>query len=204
MNSLLNYSQSNEAQLKCTYLFKEMIMVLDNETKFGTVSKVFHWLSAIVILALFAVGFWMVDLNYYSEWYRTAPYWHKSIGILLLGFTLARLLWKFITPSPKALTTHTKLTLLATKLGHLALYSMLLVILISGYLISTADGRAIEVFTWFEVVSLGELIANQEDVAGRIHKYAAYSLMAIVVIHILAALKHHFIDKDATLRRMIK
>jgi len=181
-----------------------MIMLLDSNTKFGTVSKLLHWLSALIIFALFGVGFWMVDLNYYSEWYRTAPHWHKSIGILLLALTLVRIGWKVITVSPKPISTHSSKTRVATKLGHLALYGVLLLILTSGYLISTADGRAIAVFDWFEVASLGELIANQEDIAGSIHQYAAYSLMAIVGIHILAALKHHFIDKDDTLRRMIK
>ena len=179
-------------------------MLLDSNTKFGTISKLLHWLSALVIFALFGVGFWMVDLNYYSEWYRTAPHWHKSIGILLLALTLVRIAWKVITVSPKPISTHSSKTRVVTKLGHLALYGILLIILTSGYLISTADGRAIAVFGWFEVASLGELIANQEDIAGSIHQYAAYSLMAIVGIHILAALKHHFIDKDDTLRRMIK
>lgn len=181
-----------------------MIMLLDSNTKFGTISKLLHWLSALVIFALFGVGFWMVDLNYYSEWYRTAPHWHKSIGIILLAFTLVRIGWKVITVSPKPVSTHSPKTRVATKLGHTALYGILLIILTSGYLISTADGRAIAVFDWFEVASLGELIANQEDIAGSIHQYAAYSLMAIVGIHILAALKHHFFDKDDTLRRMIK
>ena len=178
-------------------------MVFDSSHKFGLVSKLIHWLSALVIFALFGVGYWMVDLNYYSEWYRTAPHWHKSIGILLLGVTFIRLIWKFVTPSPKPLSTHSNTIKIATAMAHLTIYGVLFLILMSGYFISTADGRAIEVFTWFEVPGLGALIDNQEDIAGSIHKYAAYALMGLVFLHILAALKHHFIDKDATLRRMI-
>ena len=179
-------------------------MILDSENKFGLITKALHWLSAIVIFALFGVGFWMVDLTYYSEWYRTAPHWHKSIGILLLVATLFRLGWKLFTPTPRGIESHTKMVKLATKIGHATIYIVLFIILFSGYFISSADGRGIEVFNWFEVPGLGALIDNQEDIAGDVHKYAAYSLMALVVLHLGAALKHHFIDKDATLTRMIK
>ena len=84
------------------------------------------------------------------------------------------------------------------------LYGLLLVLMCSGYLISTADGRAISVFNWFDVPALGELFSNQEDISGLIHEYVAYILISIAVLHALAAIKHHVIDKDATLTRMFK
>ena len=179
-------------------------MILDTQQKYGALSKTMHWLSAIVIIALFSVGFYMVDLNYYSQWYRTLPHWHKSIGILLALLTVLRLLWGYLTPSPKPLASYSKLVRFIRHIGHLTLYLILLIIFISGYLISTADGRTIEVFSWFEVASLGALFDRQEDLAGSIHKYAAYTLVAFVIVHIIAALKHHYFDKDATLTRMIK
>ena len=75
--------------------------------------------------------------------------------------------------------------------------------MLSGYLISTADGRAIEVFGLISVPALGSLVENQEDIAGVFHKYAAYLLVTLAIMHALAAVKHHFIDKDQTLKRMI-
>lgn len=75
--------------------------------------------------------------------------------------------------------------------------------IISGYLISTADERPIEVFGWFSVPSFGSFIDNQEDIAGTIHEWLAYVLIALASVHALAALKHHFIDKDNTLKRML-
>lgn len=161
-----------------------------------------HWVTAIVVFALFAVGYWMVDLNYYSEWYRTAPYWHKSVGLLLALLTIARCLYKLQSSVPKPLGS--KFEALAAKSAHLMLYLLLFCLFISGYLISTADGRGIDIFNWVTIPSAGELINDQEDVAGLVHEYTAYVLMGLVVIHALAALKHHFIDKDATLRRMFK
>ncbi|WNC70393.1 cytochrome b [Thalassotalea nanhaiensis] len=165
-------------------------------------SKLTHWISAITIIGLFALGYWMVDLTYYSSWYKTAPHWHKSIGILLLFATVARLIYKFKQPKVSPVASHSKLVKKASKLTHAMLYLMMIVLMISGYLISTADGRAIEVFNWFSVASLGELFTNQEDIAGIVHKYLAYSLIALAAVHAGAAIKHHVIDKDDTLKRM--
>ena len=92
---------------------------------------------------------------------------------------------------------------LAAHLAHLALYALLAGLFVSGYLISTADGLGIEVFGWFELPATltGD---NQEDLAGEIHEILAWLLMGLVGVHMLAALKHHFINKDQTLTRMIK
>ena len=81
---------------------------------------------------------------------------------------------------------------------------VLLLIFFSGYLISTADGRAIPVFEVFHVPALTYAIDNQEDIAGDIHQYLVYLLIAMVSLHALAAIKHQFINKDGTLMRMIK
>ena len=74
----------------------------------------------------------------------------------------------------------------------------------SGYLISTADGRAIDVFNWFAVPALGELIENQEDIAGDVHFYLAWILIVTASLHAIAALKHHFFNKDDTLKQMLR
>ena len=178
-------------------------MIKNSDTSFGIVNIAIHWITALLVFGLFGVGLWMVDLSYYSEWYRTAPDLHKSFGLTLLALTLFRIIWKLINPSPKALSSN-KLETIAGKFAHFAIYALLLTIMVSGYLISTADGRGIEWFGLFEVASLGEFVPNQEDIAGDIHEWAAYILIGLVVVHIIAALKHHFIDKDKTLVRMVK
>ncbi|NQY63498.1 MAG: cytochrome b [Alteromonadaceae bacterium] len=175
----------------------------NTELNYGRITKILHWFTALTVFSLFALGFWMVDLTYYSQWYKTAPYWHKSIGILLFLATLFRLIWRATNVSPKALASHTKWEKIGSKIAHLAIYVLLLTLMISGYLISTADERAIEVFTWFEVPALGELFDDQADISGVIHEYLAYTLIAISLLHAVAAIKHHIIDKDDTLKRMI-
>lgn len=112
-------------------------------------ARVMHWLSALCIIGLFAVGLWMVDLSYYSEWYRTAPHYHRSVGILLAILTVGRIVWKYVTASPKV--EGSRFEVVAAKAAHGVMYLLLLTIFVSGYLISTSDGRGIEVFNWFTV-----------------------------------------------------
>lgn len=159
-----------------------------------------HWLSALVVVGMFAVGIWMVDLTYYSEWYRTAPHWHKSVGLVLAVVTIGRLLMRSKTQRP--VRYGNKLEQSLSSVGHMAIYALLLTIFVSGYLISTADGRGIEVFNWFTVPGAGELFTDQSDIAGEVHEYAAFGLIGLAIIHALAAFKHHFINRDATLSQM--
>lgn len=177
---------------------------LEDQTnhRYHGLSILLHWLMALLVLGLFGVGFWMVDLTYYSAWYKTAPHYHKSVGILLALLLLVRLAVLFTKRKPAPLASHSKVVQRASKVTHLLLYLLLFFIVVTGYLISTADNRGIEVFNWFVVPGFGEFFDQQADRAGFLHEWFAYSLIALVVLHALAALKHHFIDKDATLKRM--
>lgn len=179
------------------------MLITNTNHQFGVVSKCIHWLVAVTIVALFGVGLWMEGLTYYDSWYRTAPYYHKSVGVLLGLLMIVRLLWMLRAGKPKPLKSHQRWEVLSAKLTHVLLYALVFFIVISGYLISTADGRALEVFNWFQIPSMGSLVENQEDIAGEIHELMAFSLIGLAVVHALAAIKHHFIDKDLTLKRML-
>ncbi|MEZ9539068.1 cytochrome b [Shewanella sp. 10N.286.51.B8] len=179
-------------------------MLANTKNGYGLVSISLHWLSALTVIGLFGLGFWMVDLTYYSSWYKTAPDIHKSVGILLLLATLVRLVWGLGSAKPHAKSNHKAWEQTAAKWAHGMLYLLMLAIMATGFLISTADGRGIWVFDWFEVPSLGSFINNQADIAGLVHQYAAYTLIALVIIHAAGAVKHQLIDKDGTLSRMIK
>ena len=175
----------------------------NTQTHYGWVSIILHWLVAIVVVGLFALGYWMVDLGYYDSWYQKAPELHKSIGISLFVVLLLRWFWRRSQINPEPLTSHSPIERKLAQLFHLLLYALLFIIMFSGYFISTADGRGIAVFQLFELPSMGMIVENQEDIAGEIHKYGAYILIFTVLLHALAALKHHFLDKDNTLKRML-
>ncbi|WP_407333744.1 cytochrome b [Enterovibrio sp. 27052020O] len=174
---------------------------MERTAKYGLTLRLIHWLSAVLVIGMFAAGLWMVDLTYYSSWYKTAPHWHKSVGICIAALTVFRLIWRAVKGTPNIEGSRFERT--AAHAAHHTLYLLLFVIFASGYLISTSDGRPIDVFNWFAVPALGELFPDQSDIAGAIHYYAAFVLIGLAVLHAAAALKHHFIDKDDTLRKMI-
>lgn len=175
----------------------------NTSTRYGLISILLHWLVALLVFALFGLGLWMVGLDYYSSWYKSAPDLHKSIGLCLFALMLVRLVWRRASPPPQPLASHDARTRRASKLAHLLLYVGLFALMFSGYLISTADGRGVSVFGLFEVPASLTGIPDQEDVAGVLHEWLAWGLIILAGLHALAAIKHHFIDRDATLSRML-
>lgn len=175
----------------------------NSSSRYGLVSMLLHWGIALLVFGLFGLGLWMVELDYYDPWRQAGPDLHKSIGLTLFALMLLRLLWRWFSPPPPALGSYSKLTRLGATLGHGLLYAGLFALMLSGYLISTADGRGISLFGLFEVPASITSIPDQEDLAGVIHFYLAWGLVILASLHGLAALKHHFIDRDATLTRML-
>lgn len=173
-------------------------------SSYGRIAILLHWSMATAIIGLAIVGLWMVDLGYYSPWYRTAPFWHKSIGLLLLLLLIFRLLWRWRQPKPAALQSHAGWERTLAHLTHGLLYLLLVMILLSGYLISTAKGDGVSFFGAFDVPALISGFEGQADLAGRVHYWAALGLLGLAGLHALGALKHHFIDRDTTLVRMLK
>ena len=175
----------------------------NSTARYGLSAMALHWLALLAVFGRFGLGLWMVELDYYSPWYRRAPALHKSIGLLLCALMLVRLGWRLLSPPPDALPTHGRATRLASRATHALLSALVFATMVAGYLISTADGRAIGVFGLFEVPALPVSFDGQEDIAGAVHRWLAWALMTLAGVHALAALKHHFIDRDATLRRML-
>lgn len=175
----------------------------NTKSRYGTIAIMLHWLAAMVIYAMFALGLWMMSLGYYDIWYHKAPEIHKGIGVILFCAMIFRVIWRWVSPPPPALSEHTKMIRRISTSAHILLYLLVFSILVSGYLISTADGKPVNVFGLFELPALVNAGAWQADTAGRIHLWLAYALVALSVLHALAGLKHHFIDKDSTLKRML-
>lgn len=179
------------------------MQLLNNSERYGLVTMVLHWLVAVAIFGMVALGTWMVDLTYYDPWYRKGPDLHRSVGVLLFGVMLVRLVWRWFNREPAALTSHRRWELLAARIVHRLLYILIFVVMVSGYLISTADGSSVMVFGLFPVPSVTGQVKGMEEIAGDVHFWAAWTLMAVVGLHVLGALKHHLMDHDRTLLRML-
>jgi len=179
-----------------------MAQLKNSDEGYGWISIALHWLMALTIFGLFGLGLYMVELTYYDAWYRGSLELHKAVGILLALAWMARIAWRISNTNPKDLGNKAWEHKVA-HLVHILLYLMMLALFVSGYLISTADGRSIDVFGWFAVPA-SLMMDNQEDIAGVIHWGLAWGLILLVALHAGAALKHHFIEKDQTLVRMLK
>ena len=174
----------------------------DMANKWSRTAIFIHWISAISVFSLFGLGLWMVELTYYDDWYRTGPHIHKSVGLLLFFLTALRVIYMLTTSRPDKRGSNTEKAISA--IVNISMYLLLFAIFISGYLISTGDGRGIDVFSWFTIPSAGELFEKQGDIAGDVHLFLAWTLIATVALHVAGAVKHHFIDKDDTLKRMLR
>lgn len=180
-------------------------MTIKNTARgYGWPSIVLHWAMAVALIGLYFVGDYMVGLDYYDDLYHTLPHWHKSVGMLLAVAWLARLVWNYSHARPAPADPQaSKHETLAAHLAHLALYALVGIMLISGYMISTAKGADIEVFNWFSVPALVPNNAERGEFAGEVHEIVGTIFVALVAVHALAALFHHFVRKDNTLKRML-
>lgn len=172
----------------------------NTEERYGVVMRLFHWIMACAILAMFGLGLWMRALDYYSSWYHEAPHLHKSFGLLLLVALTARFAWRLSEQRPR--DDHLRpLERRLARLTHRGFYLLLFALMTSGCLIAMAGGRPIDVFDWFSIPSPIE-DKGLEKPAGDVHAILAYATVALAALHAAAALKHHFIDRDVTLKRM--
>ncbi|WP_176582374.1 cytochrome b [Mariprofundus erugo] len=175
-------------------------MFRNTATSYGWPSIALHWLMAIAIIAMFALGVWMTSLTYYDRWYHDAPELHKSIGMLLMLMLIVRFGWRLInTPPALAGQWWEQLVALAVHRLH---YVLMFIVMCSGYLIPTAEGTGIDLFGWFTIPATLTFDRQQADLIGTIHRLGAWAIIGLTVLHAGAALKHHFIDRDNTLLRM--
>ena len=170
---------------------------------YGLVSIFFHWTLALAMLGLVALGAWMVGLTYYDSWYNRSLALHKAFGVLVLVLAAAKFGWRLADRNPgfgPEVQVYERAGAVAM---HWALNALIVLLPVTGYLISTSEGAGIDVFGLFEVAALFEVSEGTRDLAIEVHFYMAYGLVALVAVHAGAAFKHHLIDRGSTLRRMV-
>lgn len=178
-------------------------MLKDSRSGYGLISILIHWISAALILFLFGLGIYMVDLGYYDDWYHKGPELHISLGLVVLLLMFARVVWRIVNPTPEELSAK-RAQNLSANLVKLGLYAFIVIVLVSGYLITTAEGQPASMFDLIKFPVLTELSSQNVDLAGEIHEYLAWGIVLLVALHIAGALFHHFVVRDRTLVRMLK
>jgi cytochrome b561 len=178
------------------------IQLRNSEDSWGAVARGLHWLVAVLVLAQFVIGS-------VAEEMKLTPakldlfVWHKSIGVTILALAVLRLLWRLANPPPAMPAGTPRWEQRLAALGHWALYALIFVVPISGWLVSDASRVP---FKAYFVLPMPDLIATSrslQEAAEEVHEVLTMTLLVVVIVHIAAALRHHFLLHDNVLRRML-
>lgn len=163
---------------------------------------VLHWASAALVISAFALGAYMVTLAFSPVKLQLFSY-HKWIGVSIFLFAVLRLGWRYFNPPPALPDGMPSWERKAANASHLALYALMFAVPLSGWLMSSAHGFQtvfLGVFPVPDIIGKDKALAEQLET---VHFILNKALLAMVALHILAALKHHFLDRDDVLRRIL-
>ncbi|MDD3884350.1 MAG: cytochrome b [Gallionella sp.] len=161
-----------------------------------------HWLMAVLLFGIFPLGIYMHDLPLSPAKLQLYSY-HKWIGVTVFMLVLLRLLWRATHKPPPLPFGMPRWQEWASGAVHALLYLLMLVVPVSGWLMSSAKGFKT---VWFGIVALPDLVAKDKALGewlGEVHEVLSFTLALLIVLHVAAALKHHFLERDDVLRRML-
>ncbi len=170
--------------------------------RYGGLAQSLHWLVFLLMLASFGLGLTMVGLEVSPERIRMVG-WHKSVGVTILVLACLRLAWRFYNPPPALPAALPAWERAAAQASHGLLYLLMFAVPLSGWLMSSALGFAT---VYLGIFRLPDLLARDRELGEAlkvVHFWLNKGLLAMIVLHAAAALKHHFWDKDGVLGRML-
>ena len=175
---------------------------MNDQRRYGAVAKTFHWLTVALFIATFWIAWSMVDLPLGPEKFELYNL-HKSIGVSILALTVLRLIWRWISPPPALPTDMSATAQNLARLGHGALYVAIFVQIAVGLGHSWAANFPVVVFGLFTLPSLVPPDEALKKALTMVHFWGGWVILALIAGHIGAALYHHFVRKDAVMRRML-
>ena len=173
--------------------------LLNNLTEYGFFSKIFHWLSAAVLIIQIPLGFYLVDLDY-NELRLTIESIHVTVGLSVLYLTILRLIYKLFNPTPKLSQSIFVGQRIIAKLNHIFLYISILVITTSGALKKLYNGEQLDMlFFNLEIKDNFELA----EIFYEVHIIGNYTLIALITLHISAVIIHKILFKENLLKKIL-
>ncbi|MFZ6768688.1 cytochrome b [Undibacterium sp. Di26W] len=169
--------------------------------KYSNVSILLHWLIALLIVAAFALGTVMTDMKFSPTKLQYYSY-HKWLGVTVLALVAIRLLGRLFGKAPPYPANMGKLQAQAANATHILLYILMFAVPLSGYFYTLASGYPVVYLGLFQLPVLMGPNPELKETLKELHETLNYVMLALVLLHIAAALKHHFIDKDGLLYRM--
>jgi cytochrome b561 len=178
------------------------MLIKNTTTQYGLVAILFHWLMALLVVLMLCLGLYMVTLPIGVTKLKLYG-WHKQIGALILGLVFLRLFWRFVNIVPIFPAHMPNWQRFAARSVHGLLYFFLFALPLTGWLLSSAAGLSVSFFGLFLLPDLISPDENLRHLLTTMHNCLAFTLIAVLFLHIAGALQHHFIDKDDILLRML-
>ncbi|OTG91864.1 cytochrome b [Acinetobacter sp. ANC 3813] len=179
----------------------------NNSQYYTRTAQWLHWLMAIIFIAAWLIGFYSGNFLSYDtdgSFKGQVITLHKNIATIIIFLVVIRIFWRYTHPVPELPATMTPLMKKLAHLGHLALYLVLLALPITGCLFSWSAGHPAPVLYLFNLPTLVQEDPDILAIVKPLHIYISWAAGLLLAGHILAALKHHFIDKDNVLRSMTR
>lgn len=183
--------------------------IRNTATTWGRPTKLLHWIMAVLILGIMGLGIYVHDFETDRARALELITLHKSWGFVAFWLVVARIAWRLYAGTPELPTGIPRWQVVASRISHGLLYALMVIMPLSGWLFTSASpaqerfGIRNVVFGLFEMPDpFMPGVRWVAELFGTVHFVSAKLLMALVIIHVAAALKHHFIDRDAVLRRM--
>ena len=171
-------------------------MLTNSADRYGLVSILLHWLMALLILAMIGIGAYMTDLDKEDPLRSQLYTMHKEIGVTILVLAVLRILWVLASRPPVLPAALQRWEVILARSTTGLLYLLMLATPIAGYFMVITGGKAISYFGLFDLpVLMGENHDLHETLA-EVHEFLAFTILALVCLHTLGAIKHRFIDKD--------
>ena len=175
------------------------MQVFNSFGKYGLLAKLFHWITFVILILQIPFGFYLVGLEF-SDRRIDLENIHILIGIIVFYITLFRLIWKFFNSSPTDGNSFFKGQIFIAKVNHFLLYLSIFTITISGILKKLYMGEKLN-FLFFKYGFKNDNFVLA-DAFYEVHIYANYLLIALITLHILAVIAHHYIFKDKILNKI--
>jgi cytochrome b561 len=170
--------------------------------RYGLIAQLLHWSIVVLIVTQFVLAEQAEDATSLLKKAQTLTL-HKNIGMTIFMLAIVRLLWRWANTTPAPLPQIARWQQRIAEITHWALYALIMLTPLMGWLMSSAKSYSVSYFGWF---TFPDLIAPDEgryETLHTLHEVLAFSILNLALLHIAAALKHHFWDKDNVLRRML-
>jgi cytochrome b561 len=182
-----------------------MIPLANTHERYGSIAILLHWGMAALLIALTGSGLYMVrqpDLGF-ETWKITVILVHKALGMLALFAVVVRLLWRWVNVLPRLVESIPDWQQVAARFVHLAFYALMFAVPLTGWIMNSAGGYPLPFFGAFDIPDLAARDEFLFRLFIEVHRWLAYTLGLLLLLHAGAALRHHWQLRDDTLRRIL-